>query len=248
MNPRAFLVLSLLLLAAGLSGCGGTVRQLPGSPEEELAPAAASSGMEGIPPLGFYSWGEEGYVSIPLLGMYHKKDFSLGLFGILHVGTTRVDRTADGRASGVLMRDFNLLGFHNTTERQFLEGDRLVRERSRRLFWFLPAGSSREEIPALEFGGIRGAVPFWFYRNNYLWHVSSPLLLSHHSDEVNLGLLGILNLGLRTVDRGADGSVQEVRLTDLNLLGLWGSSERVYREGDHACRRHSRRLLWIFSF
>jgi len=245
---RSVLVPSLLAVAAFLSGCGGEPRQLPGPPDEELARAASSSGMKGIPPLGFYRWGEEGYVSIPLLGMYHQKDFSLGLFGILHLGTTRVDRTADGHATGFRMRDYNLLAFHNSTERQFLEGDHLVREKSHRILWFLPLGTSRQEIPALDSGGIRGAPPLWFYRNNYLWHVSSPLLLSHHSDDVNLGLLGLLNLGIRTVEKDASGALKEVRLTDLNFLGLWGSTERVYREGDHAFRKHTRRFLWVLSF
>ena len=251
MSLRASLLLALLSCmtpAVLLTGCGGQIHQLPGPPEEELARAAASSSMKGIPPLGFYRWGEDGYVSIPVLGMYHQKDFSLGLFGILHLGTTRVDRGADGRANGFQMRDYNLLGFHNSTERQFLEGDRLVREKSHRILWFIPLGTSREEIQALDYGGIRGAVPLWFYRNNFLWQVSSPLLLSHHSDDLNLGLLGVLNLGLRTVEKNASGALEEVRLTDLNLLGLWGSSERVYREGDHAFRKYTRRFLWIFSF
>ena len=203
--------------------------------------------MKGIPPLGWYRWGEDGYVAIPLLGVFHKKDLSIGFFGLIHYGTTRVDRDAEGRATGVKMRDFSFLGFYNASERQFLEGDKLVRERARRLFWFLPLGTTREEIPALAAGGIRGPAPLWFYRNNFLWHVTSPILLSHHSDDLTLGLLGLINLGTRSVER-EQASPREVRTRDINLLGLWSTSERIYRQGEHAFRQRTRRLLWIFAF
>lgn len=213
-----------------------------------LEEAARASGVKGIPPLGWYRWGEEGYVTIPVLGIYHRKDLSLGFFGLIHLGTTDVERDEAGRAVGVRSKDFNLAGFYNTSERQFLEGDRLVRERSRRIAWFLPMGSTREEIPALSADGIRGLPPLWFYRNHFLWHVSSPVMLSHHSDDLTLGLVGILNLGTRGVSRDEGGAVREVRLLDVNLLGLWSSSERFYRQGDCAFRQATRRLFWILAF
>lgn len=239
---------AILLLAPVFAGCGGKAKGVPGSPEQVLAGAAARSGVKGIPPLGFYRWGEDGYVAIPVLGIVHRKDFSLGLFGILHMGTTRVDRDPDGRATRVRMRDFNLLGFYNASERQFLEGDKLVRERSRRLFWILPLGTTREEIPALAAGGIRGAVPLWFYWNKFPWHVTTPLLLAHHSDRTNVGFLGLANLGLRSVETDDKGAPREVRLLDVNLLGLWSTSERIYREGEHVFHQRTNRILWLFAF
>ncbi len=245
---RCLLVLALGTVALLTAGCGGEPRQLAGPPEEALALAASASDVKGIPLLGWYRWGEDGYVTIPVLGIYHRKDLSLGFFGLIHLGTTHVDRDAAGRAVGVGMRDFNVLGFYNASERQFLEGDKLVRERSRRLFWFLPLGKTREEIPALAAGGIRGLPPLWFYQNNFLWHVTAPVLLSHHSDDLNLGLMGAINLGTRRVARDEAGAIREVTLQDFNLLGLWGSTERVYREGDHAFRKMTRHLLWIFAF
>ena len=233
-------------LAALSSGCGGEPRQLEGEPAEVLEKAATLSGVKGIPPLGWYRWGEDGYVTIPVLGIYHRKDFSMGFFGLIHLGTTVVERDAKGRATEVRMRDFNLAGIYNATERQFLEGDRLVRERARRILWFIPIGKTREEIPALAAGGIRGLPPFWFYRNNFLWHVTAPFpLFSHHSDSLNHGLVGVINWGVRRTGKDDEGKLSEVRWDDFNLLAFWNSTETIYREGPHAFRKRADRLFWF---
>ena len=233
-------------LASLLAGCGGEPVRLQGDPAAELEKAAALSGVKGIPPLGWYRWGEEGYVTIPVLGVFHKKDLSIGFFGILHLGTTKVERDAEGRATAVLMRDFNLAGLYNATERQSLQGDKLVRERSRRILWLIPVGKTREEIPALAAGGIRGLPPFWFYRNNFLWHVTAPFpLLSHHSDTLNHGLVGVINWGIRSVRKDEEGRLSSVRWDDFNLLAFWNSSETVYREGPNLFRKRSDRLFWF---
>ena len=241
---RLAAVLVLGSLAALAGGCAVTQR-LPGDPQEALRKAASLSDIKGMPPLGWYRWGEEGFVTIPVLGIYHRKDFSLGFFGIIHVGTTKVERRADGRASGVERHDWNLLGLYNTAERQSLEGDHLVRETSRRILWIIPIGTTREEVPALDAGGTRGIPPLWFYGDDFPWHVTAPILLSNHNDESTFGLVGFINLGTRTIERDGDMKLKEVRMEDFNLLGCFNSSERVYIENGSAWRTVTRRLLWF---
>ena len=54
------------------------------------------------------------------------------------MGRREVRRGDGGAPREVILDDFNLLGFWNSTERIYQEGDHAFRKCTHRLFWFLP--------------------------------------------------------------------------------------------------------------